>query len=141
MDFKKMMPLFILLIMAGALVEIQTASAATSHIAIFNSKYEEVTSFSTTKDDDGLEIYARLYVDGEWRALRNLDFDVYGINGQQLIHISRLTSLIGGYAEMEIWSNYLYKWKPGDYTVIVHYYGNEDKGWPETSTSVVIHHN
>jgi len=47
----------------------------------------------------------------------------------------------GGYTGIGIWNYKLSEWKPGNYIVKVSYPGNEEKGWPATSTSAVIHHN
>ncbi|MTK13356.1 MAG: hypothetical protein F8N39_15100 [Clostridiaceae bacterium] len=134
------MPIVIVLIMVGALVGVQSASATTSRVSICNSNSDEVSSFNSTSNDECLEIYARLYVDGEWRALRTMEFYVYGPNGEVLFHIQRLTSFITGYTGIGIWNYDLSRWKTGDYTVKVIYPGNEGKGWPETSTQAVIHH-
>lgn len=140
MDFKRIMPLIILLIMVGALVGVQTASAADTRVAISDSNAQEVTSFSSTSNDDCLEIYARLYVDGEWKAWRNLEFDVYDPNGKKLFHVKRLTSFITGYTAIGIWNKDLSSWETGDYTVKVSYAGNDDKEWPPASATAVIHH-
>jgi len=86
------------------------------------------------------KIYAGLYVDGEWKAWRDLDFDVYDPQGNKIIHCERLTSMISGYTGIGIWSNELPTWKPGDYTVKVSYVGNEEKGWPAAPKTAVIHH-
>jgi len=86
------------------------------------------------------KIYAGLYVDGEWKAWRDLDFDVYDPQGKKIIHCERLTSMISGYTGIGIWSNELTTWKPGDYTVKVSYVGNEEKGWPAAPKTAVIHH-
>lgn len=82
----------------------------------------------------------KVYVDGEWRAWRDLDFDVYDPNGRQLFHVERLTSFITGWNGIGIWNNHLSEWETGDYTVKVSYSGNEDKGWPAASATAVIHH-
>jgi len=140
MDFKKIMPILIVLVMVGALAGVQSASAATSRVAIANSNGDEVSSFSSDSNMECLEIYARLYVDGEWRALRNLDFDVYDPKGVPLFHVKRLTSFITGWTGIGIWNRDLLEWETGDYSVKVSYSGNEGKGWPAASTTAVIHH-
>lgn len=140
MDSKKIMPIFIVMIMVGALIGIQATSAASSRITISNSNNEEVTSFYTTSHDEPLTIQARLYVNGEWRACRCLYFDVYDPKGKGLLHIKRLTSFVDGYTAIGIWGNVLSRWEPGDYTVKVSYPGNDGKGWPPTSATAVIHH-
>ena len=139
MDFKKIMLIFIVMIMVGALIGIHAVSAATSRVAICDSNSDEVSSFHSSSNDESLQIYARLYVDGEWKAWRNLDFDIYDPSGNQLFHVTSLTSFVTGYAGVGIWINHLYELETGDYTVIVSYGGNEDKGWPATSTTAVIH--
>lgn len=67
MEFKKILPILVVLVMVGALVCVQSASAATSRVAIANSNGDEVSSFSSTSNDECLEIYARymLMVNGE----------------------------------------------------------------------------
>jgi hypothetical protein len=139
MDFKRIMPLFIVFIMVGALIGIPAASAATSHIALCNSNGNEVSTFNSTKSDDPLKMYARLYVDGEWKALRYLEFDLYDSTGKHLIHYYYYTSFITGYARIFLWNNEFSTRKTGDYQVVVSYKGNNDNGWPKTSTTAVIH--
>ena len=144
MDFKKMMPLLVVLVMIGALVGVDTASATTSRIAICNSNAEEVSSFNSTSNDECLDIYARLYVDGEWRVLRTMEFYVYSPDGVYLLYFQRLTNLFTGYAGIRIWNPELFSWKTGTYKVKVSFPGTGSEGywhgWPEASTEVVIHH-
>jgi hypothetical protein len=111
-----------------------------SYSNMCDSNNNEVTSFHSTQSDEVLEIYARLYIDGEWKAWRDLDFDVYDPQGKKIIHCERLTSMISGYTGIGIWSNDLHTWKPGDYTIKVSYEGNEANGWPAASKTAVIHH-
>ncbi len=122
------------------IIIIPPSSAATSHIAICNNNYSEVTSFNTNQKDECLKIYAKLYINGEWKGCRDLDFDVYDPTGNQLLHFESLTSSLNGYKGMGIWSNKLSEWLPGNYTVKVSYAGNEAKGWPATTSTAVIHH-
>lgn len=140
MDFKKIMPIFIVLIMVLALVGVQSVSAATSQVVIYDGDRHEASSFISTTKEECLEIYARLYVDSQWRVWRNLEFDVYDPNGEQLFHVKRLTSPITGYTGIGVWNNDLLKMKTGDYTVKVSYGGNEKEGWPPASATAVIHH-
>jgi hypothetical protein len=49
-----------------------------------------------------------------------------------------MASFINGYCGIGIWENDLSIWRTRDYTVKVSY--SESKGWPETSTTAVIHH-
>ena len=87
--------------MTGAFMAMPAVSAATSRIAICESNYNEVTSFHSTQDDEVLEIYERLYVDGEWKAWRDLDFDVYDPPGNKKIHCERIKSMINGYTHAQ----------------------------------------
>jgi hypothetical protein len=118
---------------------VQPVSAATSEVKIFDKHADEASSFSSTSNDEVLEIYAALHVDGEWRALRNLRFEVYDPEGKQLFNVKHLTSFITGYTGIVIWNCDLLEWKSGDYTVKVSYGGNEGKGWPAASTTATIH--
>jgi hypothetical protein len=139
MELKKYMPMMFVIIIL-AFMALQPVSAATTRIAICDANSNEVTNLHSTQDDEVLEIYARLYVDGEWKALRDLDFDVYDPKGNKIIHCERMTSMFNGYTGIGIWNMHLSRWEPGDYTVKVSYAGNEENGWPATSTKAVIHH-
>ena len=139
MELKKYMPMMFVIIILAFMV-VQPVSAATTRIAIYDANSNDVTSFHSTQDDEVLEIYARLYVDGEWKAWRDLSFDIFDPKGNKIIHCDRITSMINGYAGIGIWNMDLTGWKPGNYTVKVSYAGNEENGWPATSTTAVIHH-
>jgi hypothetical protein len=140
MTGKRITPILLAVIIIGTFVLVQPVSAATSEVKIYDYAGNEVSSFSSTSNDEELEINAALYVDGEWRALRNLRFEVYDPEGKQLFDVTRLTNLFTGYAVIRIRENYLSEWKTGDYTVKVSYEGNEGKGWPAASTTATIHH-
>lgn len=132
-----------IIIMMGAFIGIQPASAATSQVVIYdelcNGYYKEVNSFTSNQNDADLEITAKLYADGQWRSWGWLSFDVYDSFGIKKFHEDRLTALFDGYASVNIESNYLSEWNPGDYTVTVSYGGNPDNEWPAVSKSAVIH--
>jgi len=140
MEFKKIMSILIVLVMVGALVGLQSASAATSRVAIYNERLSEVYSFSSVTNDEYLQMVARLYVDGEWKSMRNLDFEVYDPRGASLFSVKRQTSFITGYASIAIWNRDLVEMESGDYTLKVSYSGNEGKGWPAATATAVIHH-
>jgi len=143
MDFKKIMHILLVLVMIGALIGVQTAYAATSRVALcrdFGGEKYEVDEFFANNNDYCLEIYARLYVDGEWRAWRELDFDIYDPQGNPIKHCIRLTGLFNGYTGIGIFNEDLSKWKTGEYTVKVSYSGNEGKEWPAASNTAVIHY-
>jgi hypothetical protein len=139
MELKKYMPMMFIIIIL-AFMAIQPVSAAISRIAICEDDSNEVTSFHSSQNDEVLDIYVRLYVNGEWKAWRDLSFDIYDPKGKKIIHCDRLTSMINGYAGIGIWNMHLRGWEPGDYTVKVSYAGNKENGWPSTSTTAVIHH-
>ncbi len=140
MTGKKITPILLAVIIIGAFLLVQPVSAATSEVKIFDTNAYEVNSFSSTPHDEVLEIYAALHVDGKWRALRNLRFEVYDPEGKQLFNAKRLTIFITGYTGIGIWNRDLREWKSGDYTVKVIYEGNAGKGWPAASTTATIHH-
>lgn len=134
------MPIFIVFITVGALIGVQSASSApTSRIAICNSNGVEVSEFYSTCNDKYLDIYAKLYVDDEWRILRDLTFDITDSEGNSLFHLERITSFTG-YCGLGIYYEDLKKMDPGDYNVKVSYGGNEKKGWPPATSTAVIHH-
>ena len=137
--------------MVGALIGVQTASAATSRIVLYGNSHDrapweafstryEATSFNSTTADICLDAYARLYVDDEWRAWRYLDFNIYDSKGNLIFNITRSTSILNGYVAIGLGNDYLCRWNPGDYILNVSYPGNERKGWPATSTTAIIHH-
>ena len=94
--------MFVIIILA--FMALQPVSAATTRIAICDDNSNEVTSFHSTQDDEVLEIYARLYVDGEWKAWRDLSFDIFDPKGNKIIHCDRITSMINGYTGIGIWN-------------------------------------
>jgi hypothetical protein len=140
MTAKKITPLLLAIIIIGTFVLVQPVSAATTEVKIYNRPGNEESSFSSNSNDEYLEIIARLYVDGEWRSMRNLRFEVYDPQGRELFHVNRQTSFITGYTEIAIWNRDLLEWESGDYKVKVVYDGNEGKGWPAASKTAIIHH-
>ena len=138
MEFKKFVPI-IIVIVSMSFVAISPVSAATSSIVLQDYNGNVLNSFSTSQDDDCLEILGYLYVDGEWKGGQKLNFDVFDSIGYNFIHYDGITKNETGYSCMTI-MNYVLDWEPGDYTLRVSYGGNEDKGWPATSTTAVIKH-
>lgn len=143
MEFKKITPIMMIIIMMGAFIGIQPASAATSQVVIYdkigNDYYKEVSSFTRNTNGADLEIIAQLSVNNQWRSWRWLSFDVYDSFGQQNFHEDRLTALLDGYASVIIGSEELSEWNPGEYTVTVSYGGNPSNEWPKASKSALIH--
>jgi hypothetical protein len=139
MELKKYMPMMFVIIILAFMV-VQPVSAAAPRIVLFDTNSNQVTSFHSNQHDEVLEIYAVLYVDGEWKAWRDLSFDIFDPKGNKIIHCDSVTSVFSGYAGIGIWNMDLKGWKPGNYTVKVSYAGNEENGWPATSTAAVIHH-
>jgi hypothetical protein len=140
MTGEKIASILLVVIIIGTFVLVQPVSAATSEVKIYDRAGNEVSSFSSTSNDEELEINAALYVDGDWRIYRYLQFEAYDPEGKQLFDVKRITRLLTGYAVIRIRNNYLSEWKTGDYTVKVSYEGNEGKGWPAASKTAIIHH-
>lgn len=143
MSFKK---IIIVIIMVGGLLLINQSFAATtapksghlSYIVITDDKHNEVISFNSNQRDELLGIYARLYVDSEWKAWRYLNFDVWDPQGNKIIHKRALTSFLDGYVGIGISHDVLSKWEPGKYILKVTYDGNDD--WPAAERVAAIYH-
>jgi len=140
MDIKKLVPLLFVTVILIVVIGIQPSSSAKSEIKIGSANGDYTNEFFSERDWESMTFCTQLWVNGEWRGWRDLDFDIYNTRGERLVHKSSMTNPFTGWADIIIRKNYLKTMRPGNYGLFVSYSGSQDGKWPPASTTAIIHH-
>jgi hypothetical protein len=144
MDMKKIMPLFLIIMVVGIItLGVQPVVAHTTEIKFLNKDYSVKTDDyvlnKTAEKYNEYIIRAQLYENGEWQGYRFIYFELFDSNGTCLLSESGMLTHAftntGTY-----WQIWYYDWKklqPGTYTVKASYAGYL---WhPPTEKTIKLH--